>query len=84
MLQAQVDRFGAEAVRIALATLGEDSFRLIRDRLYDDYKIAITDDSLFTLEELEIALSRLLGDGSATFLLGEIKRQILDLNYKNV
>jgi hypothetical protein len=81
MSQAQVDRFGPIAVRTVLATLGDDLFNVIRQRLYNDYNITLTDDSLFTLEELQIALQRLLGD-SSVFLIREIKSEMLELKYK--
>jgi hypothetical protein len=80
LLQAQVDRFGPVAVRTVLATLGDDLFSVLRQRLYSDYDITLTDDSLFTLEELQIALQRLLGD-SAVFLMREIKSEILNLEF---
>lgn len=55
MVQTHVEAIKVQAVRHMLSGLGDPLFDILRDGLYYDYKIGLTDDSHFTLEELHIA-----------------------------
>ena len=80
MSQAQTETFRVGAVNSVLGSLGEELFSILRDHLQRYYKITLGDDALFTLEELQIALQRMLGDESARLMISEIHYRINDLS----
>lgn len=84
MAQARVEAIKVRAVRHVLGGLGYPLFDILKDGLYYDYKIRLTDDSLFTLEELHIALQTLLGECSAEIMMRAIHFEIREVEAESL
>lgn len=79
MSQAQIDDVKIQAVKNVLGTFGYQVFDILKERLLYDYKIMLTDDALFTLEELQIALQRLFGENSSELIMRQIRFEMQEL-----
>ena len=62
-----------------LARLGDDNLVMLKENLKSQYKIDLDSEDSFTLEELQIALQRFLGDHGARLLITEIVREIKEI-----
>ena len=69
------DRLRSEAIVSTFARLGNENLAMLKRTLKADYQIDLADDT-FTLEELQIALQRIIGPGGADLILKEIRREI--------
>lgn len=65
-----------EAITAVLTRLGEPMFVLLKLNLVQDYKINIDKNDTYTLQQLQIALQRIVGPGGASLLIREIRREI--------
>ena len=78
MSQSALETFKTKAVNSVLFTLGEPLFSVLKDHLQRDYKILLYENA-FTLEELQIALQRILGANPSDLIIREIRFQIEEL-----
>ena len=68
--------FQLEAIHAVFNRLGGANVDMIRQNLRSDYKIDLDSPDAFTLEELQIALQRLVGEYAASLLIREISFEI--------
>jgi hypothetical protein len=71
-----------EAIGTVLARLGDDNIHMIKQNLRADYKIDLEHDDTFALEELQIALHRILGANGASLIIREIYTELRLLSSK--
>ena len=72
-----VETYMVEAIKSVFAELGDENIAVLKENLKRDYVIDLATNT-FTLEELQIALQRLIGTGGATLLL---KKSATKLRY---
>jgi hypothetical protein len=70
-----VETYMVEAIKSVFAELGDENIAVLKENLKRDYVIDLATNT-FTLEELQIALQRLIGTGGATLLVREIRNEI--------
>lgn len=68
------------AITAVLTRLGEDNLDTLKRNLRKDFYIDWDADTNFTIEELQIALQRLLGPYGANMIVREIKNEIQSLS----
>lgn len=71
-----VESFKVEAAISVLGRLGDMMFAAIKDELAKYHGISLAIGSQFTLDDLEIALRKLVGDGAGKWLMLEISAEI--------
>ena len=70
------ESFKHEVIVSVLARLGDDNLVMLKHTLRAGYMIDLEHDDLFTLEELQIALQRVLGANGAGLLIREIHNEM--------
>lgn len=65
-----------EAIYAVLSRLGKDNLEMLKVNLKLDFDIELEGDNFYTLEELQIALQRIMGAYGASFLAREIQNEI--------
>ena len=65
-----------EAITAVLTRLGEGMFVMIKLALIQDYKINIDSDDSYTLEELHLALQKIVGPNGSSLLMREIRNEM--------
>ena len=70
------DSFKHGAIVLVLARLGDDNLVMLKHTLRAGYVIDLEHDDLFTLEELQIALQRVLGANGAGLIIKEIHNKM--------
>ncbi|HEV8387695.1 MAG TPA: hypothetical protein VGQ03_08735 [Nitrososphaera sp.] len=68
--------FKREAIIAVFARLGDDNLTMLKHSLRAAYKIDLERDDTFTLEELQIALQRILGANGAGLIIREIHNEL--------
>jgi hypothetical protein len=68
--------FKREAIIAVFARLGDENLTMLMHSLRAAYKIDFERDDTFTLEELQIALQRVLGANGAGLLIREIHNEM--------
>jgi hypothetical protein len=76
--------FKKGAIKSILSRLGDEMFTMLKQSLAQDYQIDLDWDDAYTLEELQIALQRIVGFNGANLLMAEIHREIEVLMAQNV
>jgi hypothetical protein len=66
----------SKAILAVFSRLGEENLAMLKYNLAKDYRINWDDDNTFTLEELQIALQRIMGGYGASLLLSEIHEEM--------
>jgi hypothetical protein len=66
----------AEAITAVLLRLGESMFVMLKLTLAQDYKINLDRNDSYTIEELQIALQRIVGPDGSSLLVREIRNEI--------
>jgi hypothetical protein len=65
-----------EAITAVLTRLGEGMFVMMKLALIQDYKINIDSNDPYTLEELHLALQRIVGPNGSSLLIREIRNEM--------
>ena len=76
---ADSEDYKREAITAIFGRLGDENNAILRRSLRKDYSIDLDKDAIFTLEELRLALHRILGPGGADLLMREIGQEIQKL-----
>ena len=76
MVIPSAEPFKKEGITAVLTRLGEPMFVLLKLSLAQEYKINIDKNDSYTLEELHLALQKILGPGGASLLSMEIRNEI--------
>jgi hypothetical protein len=79
MSHQATESFKLEAINTVFSRLGGENVEMIRNNLRIDYKIDLDGPDLFAIEELQIALQRLVGQHGASLLIREIQSEIQSL-----
>jgi hypothetical protein len=67
------------ATNTVLGRLGEEIAEVLKMYLRNEYSICLEPDCLFAIEEIGIALQRLVGETEARSIMREIRQEIADL-----
>jgi hypothetical protein len=67
------------ATNTVFARLGQEISEVLKLYLNRQYSICLEPDCLFAIEEIGIALQRLVGEAEAMSLMQEIRQEIADL-----
>jgi hypothetical protein len=78
------DLLKREAIAAVLTRLGEGMFVMLKLTLMQDHKINIDRDDSYTLEELQLALQRIVGPNGSSLLIREIGNEISILSGQQV
>jgi hypothetical protein len=70
-----VETYKREAVELVLKRLGNENYAMLKENLLRDFKIDLASNEL-VLEELQIALQRMVGTNGAILLVREIRNEI--------
>lgn len=76
MTSATTESLMKEAINAVLTRLGESMFILLKLNLAQEYKIYIDNNETYTLEELHVALQKIVGPGGGSLLVREINKEI--------
>jgi hypothetical protein len=74
------ESFKREAILAVFARLGDDNLGMLKQNLRAAYKIDLERDNTYTLEELQIALQRILGANGAGLIIREIHNEMRHLS----
>ena len=73
-----------EAITAVLTRLGEGMFIMMKLALIQDHKINIDMDGSYTLEELHLALQKIVGPYGSSLLMREIRNEIRILSEQQI
>jgi hypothetical protein len=73
-----------EAITAVLTRLGESIFVMLKLTLIQDHKINIDSNDSYTLEELQLALQRIVGPNGSSLLMREIRNEIRILSEQQI
>lgn len=76
LFTSHIDAFKVEATNAVLARLGKDVFDELKQDLQNEFKIELAKHTSFTLNGLNLALQKLLGEDSARLLMRTIEGEI--------
>jgi hypothetical protein len=76
MASSFVEGYKREAVAAVLTRLGEGMFAMLKLCLAQDHKINIDKNDSYTLEELQIALQKIVGPHGSSLLIREIVKEV--------
>ena len=76
MFTSHIDEFKVEATNAILGRLGKDVFDGLKRDLQNNFKIELTKHTSFTLNDLDLALQKLLGEQSARLIMRTIEGEI--------
>jgi hypothetical protein len=68
------------ATNTVLDRLGKEVADIVRYYLRNNFAICLEPDCLFAVEEIGIALQRLVGENEARSIIQEIRQEIMDLD----
>jgi hypothetical protein len=68
--------FKREAIASVLTRLGESMFVMLKLTLAQDHKINIDKDESYKLEDLHLALQKIVGPHGASLLIREVRDEI--------
>jgi hypothetical protein len=74
------ESFKREVILAVFARLGDDNLTMLKQNLRAAYKIDLERDNTYTLEELQIALQRILGANGAGLIIREIHNEMRHLS----